>query len=252
MPKVIGRSMDILFTLAEVETGLSISQLATAVDYPLSTVYRLLRELEQRGLVRRSGEGTYGLGPALISLSRVALKQIAAELPSISLPFMQLLTQSTGETTILAVPSDLGAICVEIVLSPKPLHYGFEKGRILPYHAGATAVALLAYLDDMTVKRVIEANKESYYADGGQVSPDALESVIKRCRSEGYIVTRGEVDQGATGVGVPIFGQHGKLLAALTLAGPTDRFDVETLPTLINQVKQCAKDIQEKLSLIGF
>src|SRR5450759_380379 len=99
MSNVFGRSMDILFALAKVETGLSVGQLASVIDYPLSTVYRLLRELEQRGLVRRSGDGNYGLGPVFISLSRVALKQIAAELPAIALPFMQLLTQSTGETT---------------------------------------------------------------------------------------------------------------------------------------------------------
>lgn len=252
MARVIGRSIDILFALANVETGLSVSQLTSAIDYPLSTVYRLLRELEQHGLVRRGGEGTYSLGPGLIRLSRIALKQIGADLPAISLPYMQSLTQTTGETAMLAVPSDLGAICVEIVLSPKPLHYGFEKGRMLPYHAGATAVTLLAYLDDITVKRIIESIKKTSYAHGGPVSPEILEKTIKRCRLEGYIVTRGEVDPGATGIGVPIFDQRGRILAALTLAGPTERFDMETISTLIDQVKQCAKDIQEKLNLIGY
>ena len=209
-------------------------------------------ELEQRGLVRRSGVASYGLGPALINLSRVALKQIAAELPTIALPFMQLLTQNTGETVILAVPSDLGAICVEVVHSPKTIRYAFEKGRILPYHAGATAVTLLAYLDDLTIRRVIEANEESYYAHGGKLAPETLERTIQSCRSKGFVITSGEVDQGATGIGAPIFDQHGKILAALTLAGPSDRFDSDSMPALIDQVKQTAKDIQEYLQSIGF
>ena len=252
MTKVIDRSSDILFALAEVETGLPVSQLATRINLPLSTVYRLLRPLEQRGLVRRFGEGNYSLGPILISLSRAALKQIAAELPSIALPFMQQLAQETGETTMLAVPSDLGAICVEVVQSPKPIRYAFEKGRILPYHAGATAITLLAFLDAITIKQVIEDHKNSYYADGGIITPETLKSNINNCRAKGYSHTNGEVDPGATGIGVPIFDQHEKILASLTLAGPTDRFESDDLAGLIEKVKHCAKEIQECLRKIGF
>jgi IclR family KDG regulon transcriptional repressor len=240
-----------LFALAKGESGLTVGQLAATIDLPISTVYRFLQALEQRGLVRRCGENNYGLGPTVFNLSRAALKQIASDLPSVALPQMQLLTQRTGETSILAVPSEMGAICVQVVHSSKPIHFSFEIGRVLPYHAGATAVTLLAHLDDATAQRVIASNNGIHYAHGGPVDFDTLARTLQQCRQQGYIITRGEVDPNATGIGVPIFNHQGTIMATLTLAGPTDRFSTDSAPNFINQVKKTAHEIQIQLHSIS-
>ena len=56
------------------------------------------------------------------------------DLPVVSQEAMRELTRSTGETSILLVPSNLQAVCLAAVPSGHPIKVSSEQGNIVPIY----------------------------------------------------------------------------------------------------------------------
>src|SRR5260370_23901566 len=63
---VIDRMMDVLFLLEKRTGGATIRDLVDLLRLPRTTVYRILNTLQFHDVVRRSGDGSYRLGPRLL------------------------------------------------------------------------------------------------------------------------------------------------------------------------------------------
>jgi DNA-binding IclR family transcriptional regulator len=249
--KALNRGLDILFALSESNTVLSVDELAERVSIPESTIYRLLQTLEGRGLIHRHSPGRVGLGPAILTLARATRKQIESDLVEIARPFMQDLTARTGETSLLSFRIGLHGVCVESVDPGRPISLQGEKGKVFPLYSGASALALLARLEPDTIEQVIAAGQGKQHAHGGEVTREALENTIARIRHEGYVVTIGERDAWAAGIGVPILDAQGNVLASFCLAGPKDRFSDDVLPGLIEAAVKTARAIEDRLKRVA-
>ena len=59
--QTLERALDIIFSLAEAETILTVSEIAEKVAIPESTAYRLIKSLEQYGMVERNQSDKSGL-----------------------------------------------------------------------------------------------------------------------------------------------------------------------------------------------
>lgn len=66
--QVIARAAKILNALGEQPGGMSLGEIAQAVELPRSTVQRIVAALDSAELVRSSGAGGLRLGPALLKL----------------------------------------------------------------------------------------------------------------------------------------------------------------------------------------
>jgi len=245
--QTLDRSLDILFLVAGSAEPLSVSDIASRCGVAESTSYRLVQALQTRGLLRREARKQVTLGPALFDLARAAFAQIGGDLPQLALPLMEELVRRTGETSFLTVRSALEVVCVESVESSRGVRVAFGKWQIAPLYAGS-ATALLAHLEEGLIDRVISANEGKRYANGGTVTRGHVRELMARVRADGHVVTVGEVDPDATGIGAPIFDGRGRAVAALSLAGPSSRLKGEALPRLIEEVKQTAREIGARLA----
>lgn len=249
--KALNRGLDILFALGESNSLLSVDELATRVSIPESTIYRLLQTLEGRGLIQRHSPGRVGLGPALLTLARATRRQIENDLVEIARPFMQDLTERTGETSLLSFRVGLQGVCVESVDPGRPISLQGEKGKVFPLYSGASALTLLAYLEPDMVEQIMAASQGMRHAHGGEVTREKLEDAITRVRREGYVVTIGERDAWAAGIGVPVLDSQGNILASFCLAGPKDRFPDDVLPDLIEVTIETARAIEDRLKHVA-
>jgi IclR family KDG regulon transcriptional repressor len=72
---------------------------------------------------------------------------------------------------------------------------------------------------------------------------------LKRVRARGYAFDRGETNLQATCVGIPIFDEQNNPIAALSISGPTSRFNPQQHPaaieSLMNATSQIAKQLQK-------
>src|SRR5512136_1278481 len=127
--QAVSRAVSILKVFESANNGLTAAQIAAQLDLNRSTVHRLLSVLEAEGLVARdttfSGEsrnGAYRLGPTLVSLGGLALRQI--NLRAIALPQLRALAQKSGETVDLELLVGFDVMIVEEVPAEHMLRVG--------------------------------------------------------------------------------------------------------------------------------
>ena len=71
---------------------------------------------------------------------------------------------------------------------------------------------ILAYMTPQERKKIL-----------GDISVD--EKILQEIKENGYAKSNGEREEGLFGIVIPIFGERGRLVAAVSLSGPTVRFE---------------------------
>jgi DNA-binding IclR family transcriptional regulator len=247
--KLLDRTLSLLgaFTPAEPEWG--VTELAGRLALPKSTVHRILHVLTaHRYLARDPGTGRFRLGPGALELGRHAMEGL--ELRRIARPVLARLARASGETVVLAVPSDDGqrAVCLARVESPLPLRIILEEGAHVPLHAGATSKILLAHMAPEHVERVLAGGLRRL-ARGTITHPALLRRDLARIRLRGYACSREETNEGAAGVAAPVLAGDGTIVAGVSLVGPVQRFGAARLPHLVALARGGAAELAGALGL---
>lgn len=249
-PATLERALQILFLLEENPSGMSVAALVEGTGCPRATLYRYLSLLESHALVsqvpdgRGGGSGRYTLGNRLIALaSKVPVER---ELVRALLPRMVELSQRLGETVILVQPIGLQAICIERVEHPARVRLSFEKGAVLPLHAGASARVLLAYMSDEEVERVIRTVGLPRYTERTITDPAQLREVLAETRRRGWAVSDEEMDPGVRAVAVAILDASGHPRAAISVVGPIFRLQGEKTEQALELLGRLRDELKAK------
>jgi DNA-binding IclR family transcriptional regulator len=235
------RAAELLEVLRLAATPLGVSALSDQLGMPKSTIARYLGVLQEVGFVRQApGDVRYQLGPALYLLGRAV--PVDALVRDAARPYLRTLTREEGETSVLAIVDGDSVLCIEKIESPHAMRLTARVGERVPLHCGATPRCLLAYLPeserDAYLARPLAALSPRTITD-----PVALRAGIDEARARGYIVTRGEIDEGMISVAAPIPDGQGSVVAAVSLAGPAIRLTEERLPGVIARVRATAEAI---------
>ncbi|WP_209124270.1 IclR family transcriptional regulator [Alkalihalobacillus sp. BA299] len=242
MVKSIEKMLKILSLYTMDRTSLSISEIQEELNYPKSTIFRLLDTLEAYNYIERNLDNhRYSLGFNFFRLGSIVQNQL--DFRSVSLPIMKSLMEQTNETVELNVIDGSNRICVEKVDSPLDVRNFVRIGERKPIHLGASGKVLLTFLPENEKKQVIENL-------GNEISSYEIEQLLEEMesiKSSGYCVTTGERVPGSFAVAVPLFGQNGQMVASLTIAGPIQRLSDERERELIEILLKGATEINERL-----
>ena len=220
--QVLDRVVALLTALSEAGERLP-SELAEACDLPASTTYRLLADLEQHGLVTRAGRRGTTLGLWILDLARSVEDRLEAELVEPAREVMETLAARTGETAVLTAPGGTHAMCLASIESEQhAMRLSYDRWRTAPMHLGASGKVLLAHLDEAHAQRILAA-PPAHPAGGEEIDDATLRAQIETTRRDGFLVTDGELDEGATAVAAPVLDARGRPVAGLSVAGPTAR-----------------------------
>lgn len=210
------RGLRVLIHVAETGEARA-DQIAEDVGVPLSTVYRYLKVLRQLELVEER-DGTYVPGWRLPELSGQDLAH--TRLVQLGHTLLREISQATAETAVLTVRAGTQALCLRQVESRHPIRMAFKIGQLLPLYAGAGQRMLLAHAPQSVVDRVLAQPLHRITArTPGRV---AVLKELEQIRRNGFLVTHGEVAEGALAIAVPVFA-GGEIACSLTVAGPEFR-----------------------------
>jgi DNA-binding IclR family transcriptional regulator len=219
---VLDRIVALLGALSEAGE-LPPGELAERCELPPSTTYRLLADLEQHGFVTRAGGRGTTLGLWILELARSVEDRLESELVEPARPVMEALAERSGETAILTAPGGTHAMCLASYESDRhAMRLSHDRWRTAPMHLGASGKVLLAHLDDAHAERIL-ATPPPHPSGGAEIDDATLRAQIEATRRDGYLVTDGELDAGATAVAAPVLDPRGRPVAGLSLAGPTAR-----------------------------
>jgi DNA-binding IclR family transcriptional regulator len=228
----VERAVDLLTRVAEAPGEATVASLASDAGLPTSTTYRLLGALGRHGLVQRDA-GTVSLGTRVVALGRAAEARLREQLVAPAAPVMEGLARRWGETAILTAPCGLEAIVLHVVEAEHPVRLTYAAFGRAPMHLGASGKVLAAYLDADDRRRLLAAAGDS-----------ALAGALDEVRARGSVTTSGELDPGVTAVAAPVLDARGRVLAGLSLGGPSDRLAASGLERIEAAVRHAARGIE--------
>lgn len=223
-----------------------LATLSRCLNFPKSTVHRLLLTLASAGYVEQDTETlTYSVSMKLVELGwRVRENTHVVE---IAHPYMVELSEKTGETVNLGILDGLEVICLDKVISKQILRQDQPIGTRSRAHCTAFGKALLAFLPEEGRAQFIGADSIEPCTVKSISSRKALYKELELIRERGYSVDDEEFCEGIRCVGAPIFDYRGKVVAGLSVAGPTVRINKDNINKLGKLVMETAGFISKKL-----
>lgn len=208
------------------------SALAQTVGLNRTTTWRLLSTLEQQGLVsldRRTG--WYSLGFGLIDLIGQAG---TASMVRAAQSVLARIADRSGETCALALLRDNGLTYVAEATGGSILSVSWQ-GLPVPLHATSTGKALLAFSTPEEVRDLLalpRGGRLRRYNSATITSRAALDKELAETRDRGFAVCRGEFEESAWGVSVPVLDIAHRPVAILSIWGPPSRISAKRFDAL--------------------
>ena len=213
------------------------------------TAYRYFKRLTGAGLITPVSGAGYTLGPAIIQMDRQI--QITDPMLRAARGVMHELIQRApdGSALLLCRLFHDRVMCVHQVFGRGPQEpVSYERGRLMPLFRGATSKVILAHLPARTLKSLYEQS-------GGEIDQASLgdsfedfRAGLAAIRRAGVAVSRGEIDPGRVGVGVPLFDRDRTILGSLSFALSASRASDKLIARLTPLLTQGAREIERAMN----
>lgn len=241
------KALDILDLFDLNRSAITTQEIAEHLSIPLSTTYKYVDILQKRGLLaRKTGSKEIRLGLMAFRLGNIFTAGF--DLIDVAIPHMKDLLNQSGETILLTAIQGWEAVCLDEMEPQRLIKMSFERGRTLPLHAGASSRILLAYQGDEFIDDYVREFGLQGMTKHTITTLAKLKSELKLTRKNGYTTSDSEVDDGAKAIAAPIFDHVGRVLAGLTVSGPSERINSHNMKQLINMVQDSAHRISSGLS----
>jgi DNA-binding IclR family transcriptional regulator len=210
----IDRAAQLLVLVVEGDGATSVGELAQRSGLPKSTVSRAVSALERRGLLQRDGaRRSVRPGPVLLGLARRGVPD--ADFVDLAGLILQGLSDASGETINLAVPTPLGVEHLSQVDSHHFIGSTNWIGRRVPHETTAVGKVFLAF----GAVRITEQHA-------------GLVPELEAVRVRGYATAIGELEPGLAAMAAPVRAGVGDVVAALSISGPETRLTRERIAAL--------------------
>jgi IclR family acetate operon transcriptional repressor len=239
------KTLQVLRSMAEAPgRDWGVREMAKAFHMSPSSAHRILATLGHEGLVGvDSVKGRYRLS---LEFFRMAWRAtVRFPFRQAALPALQSLAAQCNETAFLGLydPTRMEMMFVEVVESSHPLRYELELNRWLPVYAGASGLAIMAFLPEPERRAIMARTRLASLTDRTISDPDLLEKEMAKIREQGYACTQGQRIPGAVGMAAPIWGPDGRVIGDLILTIPDHRFDQQLESRLARLLVQHAQRV---------
>jgi DNA-binding IclR family transcriptional regulator len=246
MPAASLRSIDraaaVLRTLALHEVqGARLAEVTAAVGLGKATVHRLLGALVAVGFVDFDGTAKrYRLGYGLHALGAAARRFGIVELAR---PSLRRLARATGDTVYLSLRDGDEALCLDRATGAYPIRtLTLDIGDRRPLGVGAGALALLAFLPEAEVARLVRSTRAARAGYAG-FDDAALAGLVAETRAAGFSFNDGRIVGAMCALGAPVHDGAGRLVAALSIAAIRERMGSARRAELVALLQDEAAEI---------
>ena len=221
---VLGKISAILdcFTLSH--PSMTLGEIRQSTGLPTSTVQRLVSNLVAHGFLDREDD-SFRIGMKMAYWAAPATR----DAPTLKLfaPLLSSLRDLTGETACFFQAEQGYRVCVAMAETHHALRREMHVGKIIPITAGSASHVLLAWSQETVLKDALQSLLDSS-DEQALARSQHLEAAVRRTRRDGFSITIGEREDGASGLAAPVFDAVGALVGAVQINGPTLRMPRET------------------------
>jgi len=214
--EAIARAARVLALFGPTRRERTLAELAEASGVPKATLRGILDTLVGHGLLAVDGAARYRLGYAWLRLGDVRRNQL--NIRESALPVMRQIRDAIDETVILSLKVGERRVHLDYVESTQSIRRITQIGHEAPLHVGAAGSVLLAGLSEAEIDAYMG---RTITADDARDAGRRFVAAIKR---DGYAVVSGAVNAQTAAVAAPVQDHSGRIIAALTISCPRERF----------------------------
>lgn len=242
--KSVSKVLDILEHLGQARRPVSVSDVARATGFNVSTAFRQLQTLVARGYVEQEpGHRSYVLGPRIFQIASAYLK--GSDLAALARPHLEALRDVVGETVYLVILAQGEIVQLAKADGQHVVSASIRTAQREPAYCTATGKVLLSGLESEALGRYLSSVKLQAYTPKTIVNRARLEREIANVRKQGFAIDLEEFAENLCCVSVPVRDPHsGRIAAALSVAMPKLRFRKSL-------VVKWRKLLEEKAAVIG-
>jgi len=248
--QTIARTALILESLGQYPNGLSLGELSEKVGLPKGTTHRLLTSMAYFDFIRQDQVTKhYHLGFKLVELGNNLLSHI--DIRKEARPYLIDLSNDVQETIHLVVLDQNKALYIDKVDMHSRrggLQMVSRLGSRNPLNCTAVGKVLLAYMHEMDAEIIIQQIDPDRRTNNTITDPSELKRHLNTIRAKGYAIDDEENEIGVRCVAAPIRNEIGKVVAAMSVSGPTTRITKKKIDEpLKTRVTETAMRISRKL-----
>ena len=246
----VDRVLAIIEAVSDSDRGLRPTDVVDQLGLTLSTAHRLMAHLAYRGYLELDPDTKrYHLGIKILLLRGSLLR--SAKLEDTAGPVMRELAELTGETSHMAVYYEGEVVYLRTMEGPRTTFRVTPVGKRSPVYCTSLGKAMLAFLPAEAYRDVVFHRGMPRLTPYTITTPEAMAEELQRVRERGYAVDDQEQELGVRCVGVPIFDHSEKVVAAISLAGPSSRVTPERVADLAALLCARAEGLSRRLGFTG-
>jgi IclR family acetate operon transcriptional repressor len=241
----VDRALFLLETIAEMGGEATLTELSHRTGLNISTCHHLLATLIQRGFVSRiPGRRSYALGARILYLGHACLQ---VDLPRRAQAFIESISRATGETVHLAALQ--GDSVVTLLMREARHAVRVDTGTVGKSdaaHATATGKAMLAWLPEDEIRRIVTGDMKRFTQNTIVEFPVLVEE-LRLVRRNGFAIDREEFQPGVICVGAAIRDHAGAVVGAISASAPSMRANDEHIALMRDQVVAATRALSAEL-----
>lgn len=217
------KSVETTFRIVEAlkeRGGAGVTELASALSIPKSTVHNHLQTLERNEYVVND-DGTYRVAARFLELGAHARDR--RPIYEVARPEVDRIAEETGELAGLVVEEHGRGVFLHRAKGDRAVHVDTYAGKRIFLHGAALGKAILANLPEDRVDTIIDRHGLPALTENTITDRDELADELADIRETGIAFDDEERLDGLRTVSAAITGSNGDVLGAVSVAGPTSR-----------------------------
>ncbi len=243
--KSLAKAVRVLECFSVENPEMGVSEIAQLMNYQKSTVFNILSTFEDLGYVAQNPQtGKYYLALKILHFGYIVNSHL--DLRRIFHQPMAEISREIGEVCYMGVPHDGRVLYVDSTSPQGSNVFRNITGETAPMYCTGLGKALLAFLDEESRARILQEPRQKY-TDYTITDQEALLANLDEVRRNGFSMDNMEHEFGIRCVAVPIFANDGKPMAAISVSGPSLRFDPVTVLHAYQVLSKHLQPLQYKL-----
>lgn len=243
--QVFDRADTLLSLLAAQQAPVNLKHLANESGLHASTVHRILGALAHMGLVEHQVGGLYRLGLRWLEYGNLVRERL--EIRDVARPFIETLHNTLGEPVNLAIRDGDEIIYLDRAsANASRVRVVYRVGSRAPLHLTSLGKLFLAEDSSFQVAEYAERTGLQGNTEHSLTRLSALTRALKDVQQSGIAFDNEEAELGLRCVAAPVRDDQGKLVAAISVSSPSDRFD-EHEKDWVPALRHCARAVSGAL-----
>lgn len=245
------KAFSIVELLASRHEDMRLQDIAFQAGIPASTALRILNTMMRLGYVSQSTQSSqYRLSLKFSQISEAVNSRF--DLRGLIHPYLISLSEASRESTCLAVEQDMTVVYIDVVSGQDSMIKTMQYiGKSAPMHCTGVGKLLLTNFSDEKLEEYIQTKKLLPFTPNTITTREQLIKELSDIVERGYSLDDEECELGARCIAAPIRNFTGKVVACISVSGPTIRMNMKQVDHIKPIIVEIASQVSQAMAYVS-